>query len=108
MNLSSFAVLLSLLVLLTVSQGFGNVGFSAILRSRSLASSSALFAANPPAPPAPADDPYHIWVCVSCQYEYNEEKGFKKRIKPGTRMRDMETFACPVCGAAKDQFAVKE
>ena len=57
--------------------------------------------------PAPADDPYLVHVCVSCEYEYDEKMGFKKRLPPGTRMRDQKTFLCPVCGAAIDQFEVK-
>ena len=58
--------------------------------------------------PAPADDPYLVHVCISCDYEYDEAKGFKKRMPPGTRFRDVETFNCPVCGASINQFKVKE
>lgn len=29
------------------------------------------------------DDPYLKHVCRSCQYVYDEEKGFKKRYPPG-------------------------
>ena len=64
-----------------------------------------LYAAD--APPVPADDPYLVHYCVSCEYEYDEKKGYKKRLPPGTRMRDQKTFMCPVCGAAIDQFKVK-
>jgi rubredoxin len=59
------------------------------------------------APPTSADDPYLVHVCTSCDYEYDEKKGFKKRVSPGSRIRDMATFMCPVCGAAIDQFTVK-
>jgi len=52
---------------------------------------------------------YKKWSCISCAYVYDEAKGFKKRIPPGTRFESMNTFACPVCGAAKNQFIeVKE
>jgi rubredoxin len=105
MNIS-VSLLITLTALFAVTNSFIHVRSS---HRVTLSSPNALFmAASPPAPPAPADDPYLVHYCVSCQYEYDEEKGFKKRIKPGTRMRDMETFACPVCGAAKDQFKVKE
>lgn len=50
------------------------------------------------------------WSCRSCSFIYDESKGFKKRIPPGSRLGiDLKTFACPVCGAAIDQFEeVKE
>jgi len=53
---------------------------------------------------------YKKWSCRSCSYIYDESKGFKKRIAPGSRLGiDLKTFACPVCGAAIDQFEeVKE
>eukprot|EP01038_Epipyxis_sp_PR26KG_P008259 gene8259-11177_t len=50
--------------------------------------------------------PYLKYSCGSCAYVYDEEKGFKKRLPPGTRFKDQATFMCPVCGAAKDQFSV--
>ena len=53
---------------------------------------------------------YKKWSCRSCSFIYDESKGFKKRIPPGSRLNiDLKTFACPVCGAAIDQFEeVKE
>ena len=60
-------------------------------------SSQALFA-EVPVPVAPASDssdPYLVHVCVSCNYEYDEAKGFKKRVPAGSRMKDMKTFNCP-------------
>jgi rubredoxin len=53
---------------------------------------------------------YKKWSCRSCSFIYDESKGFKKRIAPGSRLGiDLKTFACPVCGAAIDQFEeVKE
>ena len=42
--------------------------------------------------------------CTSCAYVYNEETGYKKRAPPGTKWETLATFACPVCGAAKDKF----
>jgi hypothetical protein len=38
------------------------------------------------------DEPYQKWVCPSCSYVYDEEKGFKKRYPAGTRWRDIEVF----------------
>ena len=71
---------------------------------------------------ASAKDGFLKHVCVSCQYIYDEAKGFKKRYPPGkkkmidthpswitwlgTRFRDLKTFNCPVCGASKEQFQV--
>lgn len=52
------------------------------------------------------EEPYLKHACKSCAYIYDEEKGFKKRFPAGTRFKDLKTFACPVCGAAKDQFEV--
>mmetsp|Transcript_32439 Transcript_32439/g.44298 ORF Transcript_32439/g.44298 Transcript_32439/m.44298 type:complete len:128 (-) Transcript_32439:77-460(-) len=49
-------------------------------------------------------DPFLKHSCKSCAFVYDEEKGFKKRFPPGTRLRDLQTFMCPVCGAAIDQF----
>lgn len=51
-----------------------------------------------------ANDEYKKWLCPSCNYVYDEEKGFKKRYPPGLRWRDIEVFLCPVCGASKTQF----
>jgi rubredoxin len=51
-------------------------------------------------------DPYQQHQCPSCSYIYDEEKGFKKRYPPGTRLRDLKVFMCPVCGAAKEQFVM--
>ena len=50
------------------------------------------------------DDSYKKWLCPSCNYVYDEEKGFKKRYPAGKRWRDIEVFLCPVCGASKTQF----
>ena len=50
------------------------------------------------------NDKYKKWLCPSCSYVYDEEKGFKKRYPPGLRWRDIEVFLCPVCGASKSQF----
>ena len=81
------------------TQNFARVGC--------ISNRNSLYMAQDP-PPAPVDDPYLVHVCVSCEYEYDESKGFKKRMPPGTRLRDVKTFNCPVCGAAIDQFKVKE
>lgn len=82
-----------------------NMALSRTVRGRN---SVRLFAGKEAAPEAPADDPYLVHYCISCEYEYDEAKGFKKRMPPGTRFRDVETFNCPVCGASINQFKVKE
>lgn len=46
----------------------------------------------------PGTESFLKHVCVSCQYVYDEAKGFKKRYPPGTRFKDLKTFNCPVCG----------
>jgi rubredoxin len=47
------------------------------------------------------------WKCGVCGYVYDPEKGDAENgIKPGTAFEDLPAdWACPVCGAAKDQFA---
>ena len=47
---------------------------------------------------------FQKFECTSCAYIYDEEKGFKKRYPAGTKWASLQTFACPVCGAAKDKF----
>ena len=50
------------------------------------------------------------YICLSCGWEYDEEKGVPERgIAPGTRFEDLpEDFECPFCGAAKMHFAAEE
>ena len=46
------------------------------------------------------------YVCDVCGWEYNEAEGYPEGgIAPGTKWEDIpEDFACPVCGAGKDEF----
>jgi hypothetical protein len=57
---------------------------------------------------SPSTTPYLKFECTSCAYVYDEETGYKKRAPPGTRWAEMQFFACPVCGAAKDKFVKKD
>lgn len=42
------------------------------------------------------------WVCQICGYVYDPKDG----VPPGTAFEKLEDdWVCPVCGAAKDQFA---
>lgn len=43
--------------------------------------------------------------CQACGYIYDEAKGLAKRkIEPGTKFEDIETFRCPQCGASRKYF----
>ena len=46
------------------------------------------------------------WECSVCGYIYDPESGDPDHgIKPGTPFEQLpEDWACPVCGAPKDQF----
>ena len=46
------------------------------------------------------------YVCTLCGYTYNPEEGDPQaNIAPGTAFEDLpEDWACPLCGAGKDQF----
>ncbi|HDT14040.1 MAG TPA: rubredoxin [Candidatus Aminicenantes bacterium] len=46
------------------------------------------------------------WECLVCGYVYDEDKGDPTSgIKPGTKFSELpDSWVCPVCGAAKDQF----
>jgi len=46
------------------------------------------------------------YQCTICGYIYNPEKGDpESKIAPGTSFADLpETWTCPQCGAAKDDF----
>ena len=47
------------------------------------------------------------YVCNLCGWEYDEEVGAPEMdIAPGTAFADLpEDFACPLCGAGKDEFS---
>jgi rubredoxin len=46
------------------------------------------------------------YICKVCGYVYDPEKGdADSGVKPGTPFDQLpESWVCPVCGAAKDQF----
>ena len=46
------------------------------------------------------------YVCTLCGWEYDEETGDPENgIEPGTAFEDLpEDFACPLCGAGKEDF----
>jgi rubredoxin len=50
------------------------------------------------------------WECGICGYVYNEELGSPEQgIAPGTLWSDIPAeWRCPMCGVAKDQFAMIE
>jgi len=47
------------------------------------------------------------FACDLCGWEYDEELGLPEQgIAPGTSFEDLpDDFACPLCGAGKDQFS---
>ena len=55
-------------------------------------------------------EPYKKYICVICGYIYDEEQGWPEdSIEPGTRWADVpESWACPDCGAMKDDFEMME
>jgi rubredoxin len=46
------------------------------------------------------------YVCSVCGYVYDPAEGDPDNgIEPGTKFEDLpDDWACPVCGASKDQF----
>lgn len=46
------------------------------------------------------------YICPVCSYVYDEAEGIPSAgIAPGTRFEDLpDDWACPICGAAKDEF----
>lgn len=46
-------------------------------------------------------------VCELCGYEYDPREGDEENdIEPGTDFEDLpEDWTCPLCGAAKEDFA---
>ena len=51
-------------------------------------------------------EPTMKYVCSLCGWEYDEAVGDPENgIAPGTKFEDLpEDFACPLCGAGKDEF----
>ena len=50
------------------------------------------------------------YKCDVCGWEYDEAVGDPDNgIAPGTKFEDLpEGFACPLCGAGKDDFSAAE
>ena len=50
------------------------------------------------------------WQCAVCDWIYDEEKGAPDEdIAPGTQWEDVpDDWACPDCGATKDEFDMIE
>ena len=50
------------------------------------------------------------YVCKICSYVYDPEQGDPDAwIEPGTKFEDLlDDWACPECGAIKDQFEKME
>ena len=50
------------------------------------------------------------YVCEICGWIYDEAVGAPDEgIVPGTKFGDLpESFACPVCGAGKEQFSAEQ
>jgi rubredoxin len=98
-------IFLALIIWITISETFAFS--SAGVNTVTWRSPSFILKAESGKPQTTSDsNAYLKHVCVSCQYVYDEEKGFKKRYPPGTRFVDLKTFNCPVCGASKEQFSI--
>lgn len=50
------------------------------------------------------------YVCTVCGYTYDPDRGDPEgNVPPGTPFEDLpDDWVCPVCGASKDQFELKE
>lgn len=57
-----------------------------------------------------AQPPYRTWMCLVCGFIYDEAAGNPEEgIPPGTRWEDVSiAWACPDCGARKDDFEMVE
>lgn len=53
---------------------------------------------------------YDTYVCSMCGFEYNEAEGYPELdIPAGTKWEDLpKDFRCPMCGAEKEEFYLKE
>lgn len=60
--------------------------------------------------PTQTNVPYKTWMCLVCGFVYSEEDGLPAEgIPPGTRWEDISiAWACPDCGARKDDFEMVE
>lgn len=50
------------------------------------------------------------WRCLVCDFVYDEAQGLPEEgIAPGTRWDDIpDSWSCPDCGAAKEDFVMEE
>jgi rubredoxin len=50
------------------------------------------------------------WICKICLYEYDPAVGDPAAgIPPGTAFEDVpQDYSCPVCGAPRDQFEMRD
>jgi rubredoxin len=50
------------------------------------------------------------YVCTVCGYVYDPEEGDQDNgIEPGTKFEDLpDDWACPTCGAGKEDFEIEE
>lgn len=57
-----------------------------------------------------AETSYSTWMCLTCGYIYDEEKGSPEEgLRAGTRWLDVPmNWVCPECGARKDDFEMVE
>ena len=53
---------------------------------------------------------YKVWMCIVCGWIYNEAAGAPEEgLAPGSRWEDVpDDWACPGCGAGKDDFELIE
>lgn len=53
---------------------------------------------------------YKRYICLICGFVYDEEEGWPEDgIAPGTLWQDVpDDWACPDCGAAKEDFEMME
>jgi rubredoxin len=67
-------------------------------------------AASPKAKAKANGEPFQKWVCLTCGDIYDEALGDPfEGIAPGTRFSDLpDTWICPDCGTAKDDFVLLE
>lgn len=51
-----------------------------------------------------------VWVCLICDYVYDETAGDPEHgLAPGTRFEDIpDDWACPDCGVTKADFVLFE
>jgi rubredoxin len=78
------------------------------MQTTSMANYAALI--KDPWVPSVNEKPYRNWMCIICGWVYEEAIGCPEDgLAPGTRWEDVpEDWACPDCGASKDDFEMIE